>query len=88
MGYENTAFAIGLVGCNGKSNRTEREECYRRSDYPYIERKEKGDKASYLKMIAGLRSSIEGVISREFLPYVHLLPQAEFNSYKVSFSSE
>ena len=82
MGYENTAFAIALVGCKPSSTQSQREECYKRSDYAYIE-KEKGNKESYLKMTAGDREALDLVLVDEFKPYVHILPQSEFNSYKV-----
>ena len=82
MGYENTAFAIALVGCNPSSSQSEREECYRKSDYAYIE-KEKGNPDSYLKMTAGDREALDAVLVDKYKPYVHILPQAEFNAYKV-----
>lgn len=82
MGYENTAFAIALVGCAPSSTQAEREDCYRRSDYAYIE-KEKGNKENYLRMTAGDRDALDAVLADKFKSHVHILPQTEFNSYKV-----
>ena len=82
MGYENTAFAIALVGCNSSATQTEREECYRKSDYAYID-KENGDKRSYLKLTAGDKQALDAVLMDEYKVRVHLLPQTDFNSYKM-----
>ena len=82
MGYENTALAIGLVGCTKESSRLERELCYNRSDYAFIEKEEPKKKKLFKKLSLGLRVSIEGVIDPRFINQVHLISQPNFNSYR------
>ena len=83
MGYENTALAIALAGCNRRSTRVEREECYNRSDFAYLEMKQSGSAISAAQLSNGNQSLLNRVIKRCYSDYVHLLPQRAFNSYEV-----
>ena len=82
MGYENTALAIALVGCHKNSTRLEREQCYNRSDYAYIEKTQQNKKTSYYKIMLGIKSTLVGVVDHQYIDYIHLMPHNWFNSYK------
>jgi len=84
MGYENTAFAIGLVGCDKNSNRIEREACYNRSDFAYLDFKKSGSKKLIKSLMDANRTLIDKVIAPNYINFIHVIPQNEFNSYKLN----
>jgi hypothetical protein len=80
MGTDNTALAIRLTGCLANSSRREREVCYSRSDFANFEPKKSSSRA---QLSAGNQSLMNKVVEASLQPHIHLLPQAEFNSYKL-----
>lgn len=80
MGTDNTALAIRLVGCKANADRNQREYCYKLSDFANLEPK---NSLIRVGLSAGNQSLINTVIDPSLQPFIHLVPQSEFNSYKL-----